>query len=152
MVLPCNCGIFGCARMQHDVCSSSTRYGPKLSTDLCFLAPSSLNTYTVSLTLLKVDAVITPTPNSAREVLLDKEVAYTMNQFYSDHFHIGIRNVWLNWRMLGGCASQGKQSDIKTEINVTAVYPRILDSILTPLASPVKNVFFKDQVTALNPS
>lgn len=36
--------------------------------------------YTVSLTLLKVDAVVTPAQTRASEVLLDNEVAYATNQ------------------------------------------------------------------------
>lgn len=81
-----NCAIFGaCADAAGCVCSSLKRYGLELSTDLCFPTPSFRSPhpslpYTVSLTLLKVDAVVTPAQTRASEVLLDNEVAYATNQ------------------------------------------------------------------------
>lgn len=117
---------------------------------LTYASPLPLfSTYTVSLTLLKVDTVVTPTPTRT-SVAGQRGGLHNEPALPSDHFHSGMMNVWLNWRMLDGCASQWNQFDIKTEVNVSAVSPRVLYNILTPLASPVKNVFFKDQAKDSN--
>lgn len=129
MVPPRNCAIFGCARTQHAVCSSLKRYGLTLLTDLSFTAPSFLNTYTVSFNSSESWYIHYSNTDPCQWSLarqwggLHHEPA-----LQSDHFHIGMTNIWLNWRMLDCCASQWNQSDIKTEVNISAVSPRVLYS------------------------